>query len=352
MPENKSYFDSPGCCVWELTLKCNLNCLHCGSSAGKQRSDELTTDEALKLVRDLAKIDCSEVCLMGGEPLIRKDWYKIAKEIRDYDMKLSIISNGFLVNEEVINKFVKLEPHVVSTSLDGGTARTHDYIRGLNGSFDKVINYLKMARKADLPTSAITTVNKLNYNELPLIRDLLLDKFIAWQIQSTSPIGRFSKKFILDENEFYSVGLFIADLKKKYSSKDLPVIGAHSFGFFSDHIPVLGLSPDWIGCQAGISLISIMSNGGIKGCLSTPDKYIEGNIRETSVIDIWNDPNAFSYNRNFKTDELGKYCKDCKFGEQCKGGCMSMSTACTDKVHNDPFCFHRFEKEGIIKIKK
>jgi len=342
---NRTYFESPGCAVWELTLGCNLKCLHCGSSAGKARDDELTTEEALKLVKDLAELGTSEVCLMGGEPLLRKDWYVIAKEVRDLGMKLSIISNGVLVNEDVISKLVKLEPHAVSTSLDGATAKTHDSIRGVPGSFDKVMNYLSLSREADLPTSAITTVNKLNYKELPAIKDLFFDRFIAWQIQVGAPIGRFPKNLVLSEEEFYSVGLFIAHLKQKYSSREMPVIGAHCFGYHSGCIPPLSIYPDWIGCQAGVSIISIQSNGGIKGCLSTSDEYIEGNIRERSVIDIWNDPNAFPYNRKFKKENLGEFCKDCKYGETCKGGCMSMSTACTNKIHNDPYCFYRIEQK-------
>ena len=74
--------------VWELTLRCNAHCLHCGSSAGKSRSEELTTTEALKVCKDLAELNTKGVCLMGGEPFLRKDWPIIAKQIRDLNMKL------------------------------------------------------------------------------------------------------------------------------------------------------------------------------------------------------------------------------------------------------------------------
>jgi len=204
----RSWFKSPGCAVWEVTLACNLNCLHCGSSAGKARPNELSTKEALKLCKDLAEIGTHEVCLMGGEPLIRKDWYEIAKEIKDLGMKLSIISNGFNINDEIISKFKKLDPHAISTSLDGANAETHDKIRGRKGSFDQVMNYLKKSREADLPTSAITTVSKLNFQELPEIKDLLFNRLIAWQIQTASPIGRFPKKLVLSEEDFYSLGCY------------------------------------------------------------------------------------------------------------------------------------------------
>jgi len=341
----------PGQVVWETTLRCNLKCLHCGSSAGKPRTNELSTKEAIKLCNDLAELNSDEVCLMGGEPLIRKDWHIIAKQIRDLNMKLLIISNGYNINQDIISKLVKLEPHSVSTSLDGSTAKTHDYIRGVNGSFDKVMEYISLSKKADLPTTVITTVSKLNFKELPEIRDFLLNKQIAWQIQVATPEGRFKGEYALSKEEYYSVALFIASMKKKYTSKEMPVAGAHCFGYHSKYLPWLGLYPGWNGCQAGISILSIKSNGDIIGCLSIPDLKVEGNIRERSIIDIWNDPNSFSYNRKFNVKDLGENCKECKFGKTCKGGCNGMSVGYTGKLHNHPYCLYKIEPELFKKTK-
>lgn len=66
------------CAVWEFTLACNLNCLHCGASAGRRRDDELTTAEAVDLCHDLKRTGCLGVALMGGEPLLRDDFWEIA----------------------------------------------------------------------------------------------------------------------------------------------------------------------------------------------------------------------------------------------------------------------------------
>lgn len=336
---------APSQVVWELTLQCNLKCIHCGSSAGKARPNELSTAEALKLCKDLAEIDSKEVCFMGGEPFLRKEWYRLGREVRDLGMRLLVISNGFIGNEDIISKLVKLQPYGVSISLDGATAQTHDHIRGVEGSFKKAMEFIFLSRKADLPTAVITTVNKLNFKELPMIKELLLGKHVAWQIQTASPEGRFPEKLLLSEEEFYSLGLFIASLQTKYSTKELPVVGAHCCGYYSRYIPHVGLSSDWRGCQAGISILSVKSNGDVIGCLATSDKYIEGNIRNRSIIEIWNNPNSFAYNRHFKTTDLGDNCIDCRYGEKCKGGCMGMSIALTGKPHNDPYCYYKIEQK-------
>jgi len=89
-----SNFFKHKCAVWEFTLKCNSKCIHCGSSAGKIRSDELNTEEALTLVKDLKSCGYDGIALMGGEPFLRHDWYAVAEEIKKQKMKLTIVSNG------------------------------------------------------------------------------------------------------------------------------------------------------------------------------------------------------------------------------------------------------------------
>ena len=116
-------------------------------------------------------------------------------------------------------------------------------------------------------------------------------------------------------------------------------------GFFSQNIPELSLYPEWNGCYAGKSVLGISSDGNVRGCETLPEEYIEGNIRKRSIIDIWNDPDSFSYNRNFKVEDLGPLCKSCKYGEKCKGGCTVRSVSVTDMPHNDPKCFYRIENE-------
>ena len=88
----------PRNCVWELTLGCNLSCLHCGSSAGRARRDELTTDQCLDLVDQLADLGCELITLSGGEPMLRPDLYDIARAIADRGIRVNMVSPGQLEN--------------------------------------------------------------------------------------------------------------------------------------------------------------------------------------------------------------------------------------------------------------
>ena len=324
----------PSCAVWEITLKCNSNCIHCGSKAGKTRLDELDTEESLKLVREIHDCGYKGVALMGGEPLIREDWYEIAKEIKKNKLELSIVTNGLTLVDN-IQKLKSLKVDCVSLSLDGGSAKVHDYLRGIPGAFEKTLNAINRLKEEKLPVSVITAVSKTNLNELDKIKNILLDRNIAWQIQIAIPIGRFPRELTISREEFYTVALFIAINVKKYSYKRLPVIGAHCFGHFSRFLPNLGLSP-WVGCQAGISVLGIQSNGNIKGCLTLPDGFIEGNIRTQSFKTILE-------KLRLKQKQLKGYCVDCDLAKICRGGCLG--TAYALKEFEEPYCLRAIENK-------
>jgi len=332
--------------VWETTLNCNMNCMHCGSSAGLKREKELTTNEGLKLCEDLKELGTRLISLMGGEVFLRKDWNILANHIRELGMNVTLMSNGLLIDEKIVDQLVEIDPYAVTISLDGGTADTHNAVRGAKTSFDKCIESLELLTEANLPTTVITTVHKDNYKELPLLSDFLVNKNIAWQIQMANPVGRFPKSRMLSKEEFYSVALFIASTRGKYTTKELPIMGAHNFGYHSKVLRNIMILP-WIGCQAGLTALGVQSNGGIKGCLSLPDEYVEGNIRSQDIKDIWNDPDSFSYNRNFQKEHLKNDCAKCKHGKSCRGGCLTVSTSLTGMKHCSPYCLNIIEKEMI-----
>jgi radical SAM protein with 4Fe4S-binding SPASM domain len=318
--------------------------LHCGSSAGVKRENELATEEWLRVARELADMGGRYVTVLGGEPFLRKDWFEILKGIKEYGMDVTIISNGLLINEKLISRLRMLDLYAMAVSLDGATPETHDSIRQVSGSFNQCKKALLLLRDAGINTSVVTTLSKTNLKDLPVMKDFLLNKGIVWQIQIAVPMGRFPKQLMLSKEEFYAAALFIAACRKNYRITELPVMGAHCFGYNSRVLPNINLVPVWKGCQAGISLLAIQSNGSVKGCLSLSDEFIEGFIREKRLPELWDDPNFCAFNRNFKKENLKGDCKDCKYGKTCKGGCISVSMGVTGERNADPYCFKLIEE--------
>ena len=99
-----------------------------------------------------------------------------------------------------------------------------------------------------------------------------------------------------------------------------------------------------------MSAIGITSDGGVVGCLAMGnDRFVEGNVRDKSLREIWEDPNSFAYIRKFDVTKVGPNCRDCKHGAKCKGGCSAMSYTTTERFHNDPYCFHTIERETALR---
>jgi len=346
--KNNNTYENPTIAVWEITLQCNLKCLHCGSSAGNARPDELTTKEALRLCHDLRELGFKGISLMGGEVFLRKDWEVLSKEIKDLGMVLSIITNGFFKPDTIIPKLTKLKTDCIMVGFDGASPKTQDHIRGVKGAYKKAKDFILAAKKAGLPIGIITTVYKQNLETLPEIKEFVVSEEIDWQIQEATSIGRFPRQHILSETEYYSLGLLILSLQKRYANVNFRIFGPHNFGFHSSIIPALSPYPEWKGCYAGKTILGLQSNGSVKGCLALSDEFIEDNIKNRNIKEIWNDPKAFAYNRTFTSKSLGPNCTPCEHRENCKGGCVTKSSSITGIPHNDPFCFHRIEKKTNI----
>jgi len=254
-------------------------------------------------------------------------------------MNLSFVSNGTLL-EQYLDEIERVDPKVVGVSLDG-MKDSHDRIRG-SGTWEKTAEAIEALGGRGIQTTVITTVSKINFKDLPKMKDLLLKKGVNWQIQIAMPFGNFQKEFMLTKEEYYATALFIAKERIRNKFEDLPVVGAHCYGYYSKVLP----GCRWSGCQAGVSSIGVTSNGNIVGCLSMGnDRFIEGNVREKSLVDIWNDSGDFSYNRKPESQRPGPNCADCRHEPKCKGGCNSVSYALTGRFHNNPYCFYAIEMQ-------
>lgn len=324
---------------FELTLACNLKCRHCASSATEhRRNNELSTGEALLICDQFPDLFVQEVDLTGGEPLLRTDWHVIARHLHDLHIPVRMVTNGTLLKENA-QKIADSGLTTIGVSLDG-LETTHDHIRKRPGLFRKIVDGIEAALHLGVPVAAITAVNDMNAGELYPLRSFLQTLGVEhWQVQPTFSIGRARKSDLgLSDATYLDMGGFIHAHRNACNGNTISMVPADGVGYFTD---LDSREQPWKGCAAGISSCGITSDGHVKGCLSLPDTFREGDLRKTELWDIWFDENAFGYNRRFSSDKLGENCENCVFGQQCKGGCSVMSYAATGSLHNDPYCFHR-----------
>lgn len=346
----------PRIIVWEYTLGCDSNCITCGSNALYKRKNELDTFESLDLVEQIKETGFKRIILSGGEPTTRKDWIMTAEKTKSLDINFGMISNALRWNDETLDIIQSLEPYSIGLSIDG-EEKTHDYIRGINGSHAKVFDTIKKLKKRDVTICAVTTVHQSNINELEDIRTkLFLYDVDAWQIQVATPMGRMKNSpiKILDNKGYYKLAKFIVDTRVLLP--DMNVQAGDCIGYYGSLEEGLRDS-DWQGCMAGIKGLGIESDGKIKACLSMQSlKAYAGNVRERKLKEIWNDPDSFSYNRKFSVNELKGQCIGCDIGDICRGGCQSQSLAFYEEFHNAPYCIKNYERndseKNIEKINK
>ncbi|OGI03339.1 MAG: hypothetical protein A2Y25_01760 [Candidatus Melainabacteria bacterium GWF2_37_15] len=332
--------------VWELTLKCNARCIHCGSSAGEARADELTTNEALNICDQLAEVGCRDVNLIGGELFLRPDWQKIIERLTDNAIGVSIITNGIALTQEKIDFLSKVKLKTLGISIDGGNPDTHDHIRQVPGLFNKIFNVMEYVKKTGLNTTAITTLNKLNITELAQLREKLINSpFKAWQIQLAAPIGRMKNDLFLNQFEYYIAGLFLAQSRLTVPKEQLAIICLHDFGYYSKVIPRHTSYTTWKGCSAGKGVLGIRSDGKIQGCLSIyQDKFTEGDLRKQTLKEIWNSRKLCQWNNRINRYlSLKGFCKKCEYGLVCLGGCSDIAYSLTGEVGENPSCYHAIE---------
>lgn len=327
--------------VWEITMGCNMQCKHCGSGCMEPLSDELTTLESLDLARQLGEMGFQWITLSGGEPFIRKDWHLILNELRQNGVVPNMISNGWLIDEEILKRARANHVGTIAISLDG-LEETHDYMRK-KGAFKHVVNALKMMKELEVSGGAITTISKKNLPELPGIKKLLLELGVHyWQLQIGLPMGNFKDRrhMILEPGQVDDVIDFTYDTMKE---GQITIYPADCLGYYNikelqvrqDAHKSAGL-PIWTGCNAGKRSLGILHNGQILGCTSIRDReFIEGSIRERPLKEIWEDETKFTWNRNATKASLDGKCKVCKYGDVCLGGCPNTRLTMNGKIQSE-----------------
>ncbi|MFT3765935.1 MAG: radical SAM protein [Minicystis sp.] len=339
----------PAYVVWELTLKCDLACTHCGSRAGPKRPDELTTAEALDVVGQLAAMRAREVVLIGGEAYLHEGFLAIASALARAGIRPTITSGGRGITRELAAGMAAAGVERVSISIDG-LEEAHDRMRALKGSFAHATQALAHCREAGLVIAANTNLNRLNEGDLEgLYEHLRAQRIVAWQVQLTTPLGRAADRtdMVLQPWDLLRVVPRVAALKARALAEGITLMPGNNLGYFGPEEALLrsphaGGSDHWAGCQAGRFVMGIESDGAVKGCPSLQTAaYVGGHVRSRPLAAIWAEAPELAFARRRTVDDLWGFCRTCPFAEVCLGGCTFTAHAVLGRPGNNPYCHFR-----------
>jgi radical SAM protein with 4Fe4S-binding SPASM domain len=337
----------PEAVVWEITFACNMHCIHCGTSAGKRRPDELTTREALNLIDELAGLGTRTITLSGGEPLMRDDWPQLAERVKQNGVTLHMVTNGYLVTPAIAEKMAALGFDHVGVSFDGSET-THNHIRQRGDSYEKALAAMNHMREAGVPFCAVSQVSNINLHELDFMHRTLVEHGCkTWRIQMTTSTGRMrgQTEAVLSLENYPRLIDKLFELK---ACGDILVDVGENIGYYGCKGSELNDGIPYLGCYAGTRIAGVESNGNVKGCLSMPEEFVEGNISSGSFTEIWNNPDGFAYNRKFTRETATGACRECRYLPLCRGGCATTSVSQTGCRADNPYCIYRMEVEAGV----
>jgi MoaA/NifB/PqqE/SkfB family radical SAM enzyme len=262
-----------------LTDRCQCQCRHCFASTKQPLSeeDEFSLAEIAQLIDDIAEMGVTEVCLSGGEPLLRRDILDIVTCAHDRGLVVRLITNGIALSEDVVRELKQAGCSWCSVSIDSPKAEAHDDWRQYAGCFDKAVAGLRTLVKHKVPCSIITVARKdlIQSGELEEIVKMGQEMGVTIvRINFPVPIGRFQ-----NQNDQ------VLSLPEREKVRRLL-----RYGNVTMEAPTEGTR-----CTAAITKVNILANGDVTPCVFVPLSY--GNIRERAFSEIWK--TMAEYNKHF-----------------------------------------------------
>ncbi len=321
MPEIKSV-------IWEVTSRCNLNCIHCSSAAGNKNKNELNLDEALGIIDQLYDIGITTIKFSGGEPLLRPNFKQIMEYAQIKDFNTILFTNGLLLNKEILKELLV---DYVQVGLDTINARFYGRYRGKN-HLDDVLRGINNSINFGFPTGVAITVSGLNFFHYQKTFDFLS----SWDIEGVClsrfvPSGRGKEnadRLLLSSIQRKQLIIFAKNVIKS-EKLSMPIFLDDPLISLTEPLAIKGEK-----CTAGEEKITIASDGEVFPCplLRIP----VGNIRTKPIDKILQESILI---RNIRKRELKGKCGKCKFRFKC-GGCRAMAYYATgDPFETDPDCW-------------
>ncbi|SHF24123.1 radical SAM additional 4Fe4S-binding SPASM domain-containing protein [Marinitoga hydrogenitolerans DSM 16785] len=343
-------FSSPIFVCWDVTYRCNLNCLHCcfgDSNNNNNVNKELTTLEAKKLFDELSDLKIISFQFAGGEPMIRKDFFELAEYVCKKNIITTVATNGLYIDKYAAKKMKNIGINGVQISLDGINEEQHEFIRGEN-TFSRTIEAIQHLINAKIPVSVATLVHKKNVEDLYTLINFLNSigvknmrlQFLLLQGNAVDNLGELfvelnKIKEIIDRVYNHSL------VRQKKFNLILPcfvpsLIGQKVFNTNKSSFLINN-------CGAGTCNVNINPFGDVTACgILTDEKWICGNIRENSLKTIWNKSKGFSIWR--QVIELKGKCSSCDLLDDCRGGCRASAYLTTGDIKaSDPLCWRGVE---------
>lgn len=343
-PENKNQLRLV---AWEVTRKCNLNCVHC--RAGSERGPypgELNTEKCLEILDQIGRVAKPIIILTGGEPLLRDDLFEIAEHGTRLGHRMVVATNGTLLTPGMIEEMMSAGIKRVSISLDGADEVQHDQFRQMPGAFRRSIEGIRLLKEAGLEFQINTTVTQHNVNRVEDIMKMAVQLgAVAHHLFLLVPTGRAKEMAgeAVGAREYEDLLHWFYRMREQVPLHLKATCAPHYYRILRQeahakgqkvNYETYGLDALTRGCLGGISFCFISHRGVVQPC-----GYLElncGNVNTSAFDSVWKNSEIFNQLRDFSTYK-GK-CGRCEYLKFC-GGCRARAFEATgDFLAEEPLC--------------
>jgi len=343
--------------VWNVTRACNLNCVHCYARAVERTHDkELTHDQGIALIDDLADFGVPVILFSGGEPLMRRDLVDLASYAVKKGMRAVISTNGTLITPKKAQELKQIGLSYVGVSLDG-MAEINDRFRGKKGAFEEALAGIKNCQEVGLKVGLRFTINRMNIDEIPYIFDLLEENRIPRVcFYHLVYAGRGSDLVdqALEHGETRKTVDLIIDRTRDLHDRGMPAevltVDNHADGPYLYLRMLEEKNPRADDVLRLLKMNEGNNSGRGIGCVSWDGAvhadqfwrhYSFGNVLEKPFSEIWADlSNPLMAKLKEKKKHVKGRCAKCHWLEICAGNFRVRAEAVTDDLWSaDPACY-------------
>lgn len=328
--------------LWEITPRCNMFCKHClfYQNTEKGIEKELSTKEMYKIIENVARDkDVNAIWLSGGEPLLRKDIVDICKKISEYNIKPSISTNGILLTDKLIKDLYNAGVTYIHLSIDGGTAKTHEDLRGVKGSFNLLMKAMDKLKDSDIKTGASFMVTEDSINEMEQVIQIAVEKNLSViSFYLVAELGRGADNFKNQKDSLiYRLQEKINKLEKwqKETNSELKIEVFRADPWEESEKAVLQE------CKAE-QFFNITYDGFLGGCpwlMKSDDGFNSGSLLEEDFLVVKKRCQEEIKRKKEERKEKLSFCNECSKKQECGRGCPALQIR-NNKLYYalDPIC--------------
>ncbi len=337
----------PRLVAWEITRRCNLNCVHCRASSERgPYPGELDHGRCIEILNEIGRTGNPIVILTGGEPLLRADVFDLARHGASLGHRMVMATNGTLLDGDTASKIRESGIQRVSISLDGKGAPEHDSFRRVPGAFAGALAGIDALKREGIEFQINTTVTRHNISSIKSIMDLAVRLgAAAHHLFLLVPTGRAREMSSqeIDADQYERLLTWLCSVRETVPLHVKATCAPHYYRVLRQEahrrgesvtFERYGLDAVSRGCLGGTSFCFISYDGIVQPC-----GYLElncGDLKRSSFDEVWKGSEVFNRLRNF--DEYKGKCGECEYLRVC-GGCRARAFESTgDYMAEEPLC--------------